>query len=257
MNRQAKYILALGDSLSFIDVEEDFMGINVDKMGFSNNTIDCSYKLKKPVEYGHNNSTANDAVDICISKEGKKALQAPTISLDKKSEHIFKARNNKVEIENPVKKMNEMDNYWVEENGTIRWSSSAANGERIMQAGTKLRDEYNFWIRLTRDPTFLSEEYSTDFVRKHLAEAGIKTGFFTVTVGNHSATQFFTQGKNAVAVYSKEQYDQQYDYLRSDRFLMNYNVGHRFKIGGKEYVLGDEKKLDIQYGEDIFDIQLS
>ena len=37
--------------------------------------------------------------------------------------------------------------------------------------------------------------------------------------------------------------------------LNNYEVGSIFKIGGKEYALNEQRKLDIPYGEDIFDIE--
>ena len=32
-------------------------------------------------------------------------------------------------------------------------------------------------------------------------------------------------------------------------------LGSIFKIGGKEYALNEQRKLDIPYGEDIFDIE--
>jgi hypothetical protein len=28
-----------------------------------------------------------------------------------------------------------------------------------------------------------------------------------------------------------------------------------FKIGGKEYILGEDRKFDVPYGDDIFDIE--
>ncbi len=37
--------------------------------------------------------------------------------------------------------------------------------------------------------------------------------------------------------------------------LKNYETGSVFKIDGKEYVLSADKKLDIPYGADIFDME--
>ena len=99
-------------------------------------------------------------------------------------------------------------------------------------------------------------EYSPNDVRERLADAGVKTGFFTVTIGDRSATQFLTQGKNAVAVYSKEQYDQRYsNHIMNGRISRNYKSGDVFTIAGKEYTVDNNGKLDVPYGEDIWDVE--
>ena len=40
------------------------------------------------------------------------------------------------------------------------------------------------------------------------------------------------------------------------RAFHQYEAGQKVMIGGKEYVLGEDKKVDIEYGADIFDIQM-
>ena len=147
-------------------------------------------------------------------------------------------------------------NYRVESNGTVRWSMSAEKGNELLSNYSKeTRDGIDFWIGLTFDPTFLSQRYTPDEARRRLSEAGIKTGFFTVNAGERTATQFLSQGRNAVAVYSKEQYDNQYAYITSERFSGKHEAGQKFLIGGKEYTIGADHKLNIPYGEDVFDIE--
>ena len=42
---------------------------------------------------------------------------------------------------------------------------------------------------------------------------------------------------------------------RGTALFNKYEVGSIFKIGGKEYKLNEQRKLDIPYGEDIFDMK--
>jgi hypothetical protein len=42
---------------------------------------------------------------------------------------------------------------------------------------------------------------------------------------------------------------------RGTALFNKYEVGSIFKVGGKEYALNEQRKLDIPYGEDIFDIE--
>lgn len=185
------------------------------------------------------------------------------ISVDKPE---IKVEGNSITVpDSPLKE-------WIKQHGVLR-SKSETGGEvwhipsstslddlkNISEKGFREmgfdQDEHNFWYSLTQEPTFLSMKYSPEEVRNRLAEIGIQTGFFDIKVGDASATQFLTQGKNAVAIYSKEQYDQRYEYITSDRFFKEYEAGYKVTIGGEEYTLGEDKKLDIPYGADIYDVQ--
>ncbi len=75
-----------------------------------------------------------------------------------------------------------------------------------------------------------------------------------MTVGGHTATHYLSHGKNTAAVHSKEQYDERYNRMTSGKFFEQFQAGHKVMVGGKEYVLGEDKKLDIEYGADIYDL---
>ena len=141
--------------------------------------------------------------------------------------------------------------------GTIQWEipeDAAEDMESTLFEDLNF-DDYVFWSRLTDDPTFLGLSYSDKGIRNRLSNAGIKPGFFTVTVDSKSYNQFYSQAKGASAVYSKEQYDQRYNHMLSENFLKDYKVGQKFLIGGKEYTLSEDRKLDIPYGADIYDFK--
>lgn len=117
-------------------------------------------------------------------------------------------------------------------------------------------DYADFWNALSREkPSGVNVKFSSGEIRSRLAEAGITNGFFTVTIGSRSATHFLSQGKSSLAVYSKEDYDNRYNSMVNGEFFKRFEAGHKVMIGGKEYILGEDKKLDIEYGADIFDIQ--
>ena len=42
--------------------------------------------------------------------------------------------------------------------------------------------------------------------------------------------------------------------MSGESVLNDFKAGSIFKISGKEYILGKDKKLDIPYGVDIFDM---
>ena len=118
-------------------------------------------------------------------------------------------------------------------------------------------DFINFWNSLGRDnPSGIYMKFSNEEIRSRLAESGIQDGFFTVSIGGHTVTHYLSQGKNASAVHSKQQYDDRYNALTSGKFFHHYEAGQKVMIGGKEYVLGEDKSVDIEYGADIFDIQM-
>lgn len=117
-------------------------------------------------------------------------------------------------------------------------------------------DYVNFWNSLVKEnPSGVYMKFSNEEIRSRLTKAAIENGFFTVTIGGHSVTHFLSQGKNASAVHSKEQYDSRYSMMTNGRFFKQFEAGQKVMIGGKEYILGEDKKLDIEYGEDVFDIQ--
>lgn len=111
----------------------------------------------------------------------------------------------------------------------------------------------DFWMRLahTVGP---HAKYSQDEIRNKLEEAGIQHGFFTVAVGNHSHTYFFSQNEDAIAVRSKEAYDKQYNALVSGEAFESddFQPGQTVSVGGKEYVLNENKGIDIAYGAEIY-----
>lgn len=113
-----------------------------------------------------------------------------------------------------------------------------------------------FWNMLSRDGTYLSLYYSREKQEQLLNDAGITKGFFTVKAGDHKQEYYYSHGNAGVAV-RKFEYDATYDmFVKRGTALFNkYEVGSIFKIGGKEYALNEQRKLDIPYGEDIFDIE--
>lgn len=117
-------------------------------------------------------------------------------------------------------------------------------------------DYVNFWNSLAREnPSGIYMKYSNKEVRDRLAEAGVENGFFTVSIGGRTVTHYLSQGKNATAVHSKEQYDSRYNAMTNGQFFKQFEAGQTVMVGGKEYILGEDKKLDLEYGADIFDIQ--
>ena len=118
------------------------------------------------------------------------------------------------------------------------------------------QSDYKFWSYLTGDPTFIGLQYSDDEIRNRLIAADIKPGLFEVTLGDKTATHFFSQGKGAAAIYSKEQYDNHYAFITSERYLSRYEVGQKLLIGEKEYTLDENKKINVPYGEDVYDIKI-
>ena len=116
-------------------------------------------------------------------------------------------------------------------------------------------DYVDFWNSLSgKTPSGISTKFSNEEIRSRLADAGIQNGFFTATVGGRTATHYLSQGKNTMAVHSKEQYDERYDRMTSGKFFKQFQAGQKVTVGGKEYILGEDKKLDIEYGADIFDL---
>lgn len=123
---------------------------------------------------------------------------------------------------------------------------------------SKERERFaGFWnFLMQRDPVYLGLQYSNDEARKYLDEAGIKNGFFTVKMGDREFTHFYTNSKNTGPVKAKYKYDNLYNEFTSAGNILNkYEPGSIFKINGKEYTLSENHTLDIEYGEDIYNME--
>lgn len=117
-----------------------------------------------------------------------------------------------------------------------------------------LWDYAKFWNILSSDNPY-GGDFSREKVQEYLEEAGIKHGFFSVKVGNRVATHYYTASKTNGMVESKDRYDQYYKAMTEGTLFTDHDVGETFIIGGKQYVLNDKHGIDIEYGEDIYDIQ--
>ena len=194
----------------------------------------------------------NDAAMVDISNAAKE--------LANNNINKISAINNSLTLNDPIidyfNRVGTIDK--ISPDGTIQWDLGSVDTEKMESEIFQniSQTNYRFWSYLTGDPTFIGLQYSDDEIRERLLAANIKPGFFNVTVGDKTATQFFSQGKGAAAVYSKKQYDNHYAYITSERYLSRYEVGQKLLIGEKEYTLGEDKKLNISYGEDVYDIKI-
>ena len=102
----------------------------------------------------------------------------------------------------------------------------------------------------------MSLYYSKAEQQSLLNDAGISEGFFSVQIGSKKQEYFYSNGNAGVAV-RKFEYDAVYDMFakRGSALFNEYDIGSVFMIGGKEYILNEDRKFDIPYGEDIFDVQ--
>ena len=135
---------------------------------------------------------------------------------------------------------------------SLRVDNSANFGTgRIDKEAVEYAD---FWESLAKNSYGLEEKYSQAEIRKKLEEAGIQHGFFTVTVGNRSQTYYLSQNENVGALQPKESYDKFYNLLTSGRAfeLDKFQPGQTVTIGGKDYVLKDDKSIDIEYGAELY-----
>lgn len=113
-----------------------------------------------------------------------------------------------------------------------------------------------FWNKLSKNGTFIGLYYSQETVRRLLNDAGITEGFFSVQVGDNKQEYYYSNGNAGVAV-PKERYDNTYYMFMTYNEILfrDYEPGSTFLVGGKEYVLSEDKKLDIPYGADIYDVK--
>lgn len=113
-----------------------------------------------------------------------------------------------------------------------------------------------FWNKLSKNGTFIGLNYSNETVRRFLNDAGITEGFFSVQVGDNRQEYFYSNGNAGTAV-PKERYDNTYHFFMEDTDIVfrDYEPGDVFLVGGKKYVLSEDKKLDLPYGADIYDMK--
>ncbi|MDE6252140.1 MAG: hypothetical protein K2M78_05815 [Lachnospiraceae bacterium] len=112
-----------------------------------------------------------------------------------------------------------------------------------------------FWNLLAWDGTYIGLYYSRAEERQMLNDAGITEGFFSVEVGSNKQEYFYSNGISGAAV-RKFEYDETYNMFINPRGVLDeYDAGSVFIIGGNEYILSEDKKLDIPYGEDVCDVK--
>lgn len=113
-----------------------------------------------------------------------------------------------------------------------------------------------FWNLLSKNGTFIGLHCSQEEERRLLNDAGITEGFFSVQVGDNRQEYFYSNGHAGAAVL-KERYDNTYQMFMTQTEILfrDYEAGDVFRVGGREYVLSEDKKLDIPYGADIYDVE--
>lgn len=113
-----------------------------------------------------------------------------------------------------------------------------------------------FWNLLSKNGTFIGLHCSEETERRLLNDAGITEGFFSVQVGDNKQEYYYSNGHAGAAVL-KERYDNTYQMFMTYNEILfrDYEPGSVFLVGGKEYVLSEDKKLDLPYGADIYDVK--
>ena len=113
----------------------------------------------------------------------------------------------------------------------------------------------SFWNLLCEGSPYIRLYYSQEEESQILNEAGITDGFFSVQVGSRKGEYYLANGRYVNGAIPKWQYDDDYEmYMTREGIFDEYEVGSVFIIDGEEYVLDENKKLNIPYGVDIFDI---
>lgn len=115
----------------------------------------------------------------------------------------------------------------------------------------------DFWSMMASNGLYIGLYFSYDEQRQILNEAGITDGFFSVQVGDDKQEYYNTGGGTRGLFVLKSDYDDSYNmYTKNPHGILNeFDVGAVFIIDGEEYVLGEDKTLDIPYGIDIFDVK--
>jgi len=162
-----------------------------------------------------------------------------------------------------------VDNHIVFENNSYyKFTDDSGKEHTVVSLGGALTprsetynaetaDYVNFWNWVSsKNPTFMSLDYSPEEVRSRLAEAGVEPGFFTISVGGEETTQFLSKGKYSAAIYSKAQYDDRYyNAFVSGNITRKYYPGTVIKVDGKDYTVDENGKIDVPYGADLWDVE--
>lgn len=180
--------------------------------------------------------------------------QIPKVGIERCSD--IKAEDNKVVIKDGTyyKYADEHGKYHV-----LSCRNSHLGTPRSEQYKGVLDEKNNerasFWNILSEGSPYISLYYSDEEEKQILNEAGITEGFFTVQVGSKKGEYFFAKGRYEHGAIPKYSYDASYEYLTCDRnHFDEYDVGAVFLIDGEEYILDENKRLNIPYGIDVTDI---
>ncbi len=204
------------------------------------------------INFKHDGMT--DETSITVNGISLLKKEMPFVDCDRCLE--IKAENNEIVFENgkyyKYKNRNGNDRVLACVNDQVEQPYS----EQLADKQYRQSDEMgSFWGILGCEGFYGRAYYSHDEQRKILNDAGITEGFFSVQVGSKKQELFYSNGDSSVAI-PKWQYDSKYNMLMNQwSTLKNYETGSVFKIDGKEYVLSADKKLDIPYGADIFDME--
>ena len=204
------------------------------------------------INFKHDGMT--DETSITVNGISLLKKKMPFVDCDRCLE--IKAENNEIVFENgkyyKYKNRNGNDRVLACVNDQVEQPYS----EQLADKQYRQSDEMgSFWGILGCEGFYGRAYYSHDEQRKILNDAGITEGFFSVQVGSKKQELFYSNGDSSVAI-PKWQYDSKYNMLMNQwSTLKNYETGSVFKIDGKEYVLSADKKLDIPYGADIFDME--
>ena len=241
--------------------DEYVHGIITPTITYSKNnsrTIGISKSVMDAINFGYTNIHKDHGETVnSIKVNGKEYSKKSLPTVDEAWCSTIQAKDNVVHFDN------EKYYKYTDKDGCLHTFS--CDHDRLTQpysdliSGRQNSKSYEitkFWNMLSQDGTYLGSYFTGDEQKQFLNDAGIKEGFFSVEAGSRKQEYFYSNGNAGVAV-RKFEYDAVYDmYTNRGSALFNkYEVGSVFKIGGKKYALNEDRKLDIPYGEDIFDIQ--
>ncbi|MDE6252139.1 MAG: hypothetical protein K2M78_05810 [Lachnospiraceae bacterium] len=212
-----------------------------------------SQTILDAINFGYWN-LKQDITSFCIGNVNYLKKDIPAIDIGQCLE--IKAVNNKVKFTNG-KYYRFKDNSGVYRAVTCIYDRM---GQPYSELAAKKANDASyrfskFWNLLARDGTYIGLYYSRAEERQMLNDAGITEGFFSVEVGSNKQDYFYSNGVVGAAV-PKTRYDGTYNmFMHDEGVLDEYDAGSVFIIGGKEYTLSADKKLDIPYGADIYDIK--
>ncbi len=124
---------------------------------------------------------------------------------------------------------------------------------RTDKADAELNKICLFWNLMSYNNSYISLYFTKEEQINMLESAGICHGFFSVRTGENQQEYFLSSG-NEVAVL-KSKYDDQYEGFRSGILCRTFKVGSTITIDGVDYVVGEDGKIDVPYGADIFSVK--